>query len=137
MASNEVAQRRAKVAMLLLLGLDRDEVCRRVDVDRRTMLRDVAAIRAALDGGSVAPNVDATEVTLRELDRMGRVEDVDRAKVQMLRSLSRAVDDEPYNAALWRQYREALNVLLEVDVDADDDLAAAVAEIAGGTALGD
>ena len=133
----EVAQRRAKVAMLLMLDVSREDVCRRVGIDRRTFHRDVAAVRDAVTVETVAPNTAATEQTLKELDRIGRFEDIDRANIQLLRSLARSVDDEPYNAALWRQYREALEDMLRADEDADDDLAAALAEISSGTSVGD
>lgn len=56
------------------------------------------------------------EQTLRELRRHGRIEKVDAARVQALRSMSAALDADPSNAALWRQYREALR-----ELTADDD----------------
>jgi hypothetical protein len=51
------------------------------------------------------------ERTLRELRRLGRVEEIDAAAVQMVRTMSAALDADPFNAALWRQYREALREL--------------------------
>jgi hypothetical protein len=54
--------------------------------------------------------------TLRELRRLGRIEAIDAAAVQALRSMARALDDDPANAPLWRQYREALR-----ELTADDD----------------
>jgi hypothetical protein len=56
------------------------------------------------------------EQTLKELRRIGRIEKVDAAAVQALRSMAAALDAEPGNAALWRQYREALR-----EIKADDD----------------
>lgn len=56
------------------------------------------------------------ERTLRELRRMGRIENVDAAAVQAARSMARALDDGPSNAPLWKQYREALR-----ELTADDD----------------
>lgn len=56
------------------------------------------------------------EQTLKALRGMGRLEKVDAAAVQALRSMARALDDNPQNAALWRQYREALR-----ELTADDD----------------
>lgn len=53
--------------------------------------------------------------TLTELRRLGRVEKIDAAHVQMLRSMARALDGDPANAALWRQYREALKELTADD----------------------
>jgi len=64
------------------------------------------------------------EQTLRELRRLGRIEKVDAAAVQALRSMSAALDTDPANAALWRQYREALR---ELTADDTAGLAAAAA----------
>jgi hypothetical protein len=82
-------------------------------------------------------NIDALESTLSELDGLGQFETVDSAAVQGLRSMARALDTEPGNAALWRQYREALKEIRRADDDADRDLAAALKEIAGAAAVGD
>lgn len=81
--------------------------------------------------GSV--NVAALETTLAELERLGRFEKVDAAQVQAVRSIAAAVDVDPFNAQMWRQYREALEDLMRADDDADDSLAAALAEIRGAT----
>ncbi len=67
------------------------------------------------------------EQTLRELRRLGRIEKVDAAAVQALRSMSAALDADPANAALWRQYREALRELTADDTDGTAD--AALAEL--------
>jgi hypothetical protein len=56
------------------------------------------------------------EQTLKELRRLGRLEKIDAAAVQALRSMAFALDADPWNAALWRQYREALR-----ELTADDD----------------
>jgi hypothetical protein len=74
--------------------------------------------------------------TLGELRGLGRLELIDSAWVQMLRSMAAVLDDDPSNAALWRQYREALREVLRADADADRDLAAALAEIRGGAQVG-
>jgi hypothetical protein len=55
--------------------------------------------------------------TLAELRRMGRLEAVDAARLQMARSMARQLDDDAGNAALWRQYRE---VVKELVIDDDD-----------------
>jgi hypothetical protein len=71
-------------------------------------------------------NAAELETTLAELRRMGRLERVDSARVAMLRSMARVLDDDPASAALWRQYREALAEVV-VDDDhgsVDDDIAA-------------
>ena len=56
------------------------------------------------------------EQTLKELRRLDRLGKIDAAAVQALRSMAFALDDDPSNAALWRQYREALR-----ELTADDD----------------
>lgn len=53
--------------------------------------------------------------TIAQLREMGRLEKVDAASLQALRSIARALDDNPQNAALWRQYREALRELTTDD----------------------
>jgi hypothetical protein len=71
------------------------------------------------------------EQTLKELRRLGRIEKIDAAAVQMLRSMAAALDADPGNAALWRQYREALRELTADDDNgsADEALAALFAEV--------
>jgi len=67
------------------------------------------------------------EQTLKELRRLGRIEKIDAAAVQALRSMAAALDADPSNAALWRQYREALRELTADDDDGPAD--AALAEL--------
>jgi len=67
------------------------------------------------------------EQTLRELRRLGRVEKVDAATVQSLRSMAFALDEDPSNAALWRQYHVVLRELTADDDDGSAD--AALAEL--------
>lgn len=57
---------------------------------------------------------------------MGRLEKIDAAAVQMVRSQAHALDDDPGNAALWRQYREALR-----ELTADDDSGSVEEALAG------
>jgi hypothetical protein len=82
-------------------------------------------------------NADALAETFSQLEALGRFEPVDEAHKQALRSMAGALDNDPTNAALWRQYREALNEVLRADDNADRDLAAALAEIRGGTTVVD
>ena len=49
----------------------------------------------------------ALEVTLAELDRLGRLTDTDAARVEIARTLADALDLEPASAILWREYRAA------------------------------
>ncbi len=65
------------------------------------------------------------EQTLKELRRQERIGKVDAAAVQALRSMAFALDGDPGNAALWRQYREALR-----ELTADDDHGTADAALA-------
>jgi hypothetical protein len=65
------------------------------------------------------------EQTLKELRRLERLGKIDAAAVQALRSMAAALDAEPANAALWRQYREALR-----ELTADDDHGSADAALA-------
>lgn len=53
--------------------------------------------------------------TLAELRRMGRLETVDAAKLQMARTMARTLDEAPTNAALWREYRAVLKELTADD----------------------
>ncbi len=69
-------------------------------------------------------NVVAIEETLAELKRMGRLEKIDAARVQALRSMAAALDQNPFNSQMWREYREALGGLTADDSTSDpiDDL---------------
>lgn len=55
--------------------------------------------------------------TLAELKRMGRLEKVDAARVQALRSMAQALDENPFNSQMWREYREAIEGLTANDGD--------------------
>lgn len=90
------------------------------------------------DGGVVTVSMSvAMDQTLAELDRLGRFEDVDAARVQSLRSMAAALDSNPFNSQMWRELRESLNEVTRADDEADDGLAAALAQIAGSPSLGD
>jgi hypothetical protein len=74
------------------------------------------------EGGELPPrpvssvgNASEVEVTLGQLRELGRLEPIDSARVQMIRSMAAVLDDDPTNAALWRQYRESLDALLADD----------------------
>lgn len=85
----------------------------------------------------MSANTEAIEATLATLTDLGRLEPIDAAHVQGLRSMAAALDRDPGNAALWRQYREALADLLEADSDADSDLAEALETIRSAAPMGD
>lgn len=93
--------------------------------------------RSKHPGDRGTSNLAAVEAMLTELRRMGRLADVDVAKVQALRSMAQALDDNPFNSQMWKHYWEAIEAVCEADDDADDRLAAAVAQIRGATEMGD
>ena len=82
-------------------------------------------------------NGDAFESTLTVLEELGRIERVDVAQVEAVRSLASAVDEHPEVASLWRQYREALAELVRTDDDADGSLEAALEALRSATPVGD
>jgi len=65
-------------------------------------------------------NAEAAEKTLKALELLGRLEDVDAAKVQTVRALAHAVDADPMNASLWREYRAALRDMEVADGGIDE-----------------
>lgn len=67
-------------------------------------------------------NAAAIEVTLAELERMGRLEDVDAARVQALRSIAAALDAKPFSPQMWREYREAIEGLTADDGNGDGSI---------------
>ena len=67
-------------------------------------------------------NAKAIEVTLTELRRMGRLEKVDSARVQALKSMAAALDANPFNSQMWREYREAIEGLCADDSGSDASL---------------
>jgi len=91
---------------------------------------------AAVPAAVVGPMVAAVERTVAELERMGRVEEVDAARVEVIRQLAVTVDQRPQDARLWRELRMAIAEVVDADDRVDDDLAAALASIGGGPALG-
>lgn len=80
----------------------------------------------------------ANEAALTEtLGALGDVADADRARYQMLRSLAKAVDETPGKAALWKEYREALNDFKKDAADAaDSSLERAIEALRGASKVG-
>lgn len=66
-------------------------------------------------------NTAGLEKTLKALTTAGRLEDADQALVALTRSLAAALDAEPENAALAREYRAALSSLATVGMEQVDD----------------
>ena len=83
-----------------------------------------------------SPLLAAVERTFAELERMGRLEKVDAVRVEVVRQLAVMVVERSHDARLWRELRAAIAEVVDVDDRVDDDLAAALASIGGGPALG-
>lgn len=73
-------------------------------------------------------NLEAAQATLKALRDGGRLEPIDEARVAALLTLAAAVDDDPANASLWREYRAAEATLRETD-DTDIDYAGILAAL--------
>lgn len=90
------------------------------------------------DAGPLASgdNRRAVEATLAELERMGRLETTDAARVQMLRSMADALDRKPWNSQMWKVYGEALGELTASGDDDDEAIQAVIDELqsSGGNA---
>lgn len=82
-------------------------------------------------------NAQALEQTLKCLTDTRKVEDVDAAAVQALRSMAAALDDDPTKAALWREYLNALAEVRHADDDANSGLADALKKIGSASPMGD
>ena len=82
-------------------------------------------------------NTIAIEVLIEALYSLGRLEKVDSARVEICRLLARAVDDNPENANLWRQYRESENVLRIIGAKDVEDFNSVIAGIWSESALRD
>lgn len=76
-------------------------------------------------------NSAALDTTLLKLKDLGRLEEIDAARVQMLRTMASALDEEPTRAALWKEYRAALKELMADDSSSglDDALAGLFADV--------
>ena len=73
-------------------------------------------------------NRRAADATIAALVKTHRLEAVNDAAVQAVRSIADVLDFDPTNAQMWRTYREALNDLLHDDGggDAFDELIAQI-----------
>ena len=60
---------------------------------------------------------------------MGRLEKIDAATVEMLRSMADALDTKPWNSQMWREYRETIEGLRAGGNDDADLQAALLAEL--------
>jgi len=82
------------------------------------------------------PQRQALETTIEALRSAGRLNDIDDARVQIARGLASAVDAEPDNPTIWREYRAAEKALREESenhADPFDQLIASIASEVGNT----
>jgi predicted lipoprotein len=66
-------------------------------------------------------NRTAVEEMLEAMRSAGLLENIDAARVTMLQTLADAVDMEPTNASLWREYRAAESSIRENTAHDQDD----------------
>ena len=72
---------------------------------------------------AVGPNRKAINATVRDLRTGGHLAPHHEALVQLALSLAGAVDAEPDNASLWREYRGAVTDLARLVRDEGDAFA--------------
>lgn len=66
-------------------------------------------------------NREAVSETISALNVEGRLTSADAAIVQMVEGLADAVDADPGNASLWREFRAALETLRTLNVEVEND----------------
>ena len=71
----------------------------------------------------------AIDKVIAALDDLGRLDDVDAALVATAQSLADAVDGQPDNASLWREYRACLADLRGVGGEVDDEFFSTLASL--------
>jgi hypothetical protein len=76
------------------------------------------AAAETFEGVVMSSNLKALEQTLRELRRMGRLEKVDAARIQAVKSMAEELDRKQSNSQMWHVYLEALEGLT---ADGSDD----------------
>jgi hypothetical protein len=74
-------------------------------------------------------NRTAAETTIEALEAHERLSDIDAARVALVRALADAVDSDPTNASLWREYRAAEQALRETDDTTGDEFARLLAAL--------
>lgn len=90
--------------------------------------RKAPAKRAAKPKAPVyGRNRTAVEEMVEALRATGHLEAVDAARVTAAQALADAVDSEPTNASLWREYRAALETLRQATDGGTDEFAALMA----------
>jgi len=71
------------------------------------------------------------------LSRLGRIEEIDAARVQALRSLADALDLDSANARMWQVYWDAIEDVMGAGEHVDSGLEEVLAQIRGAGPLGD
>ena len=66
-------------------------------------------------------NRDAVAETIKALEIEGRLTSADAAIVQMVEGLADAVDNDPGNASLWREFRAGLETLRQIGLEGEQD----------------
>ena len=74
-------------------------------------------------------NRNAVELTILALHNLGRLEAIDSAKVATAQTVADAVDADPTNASLWREYRAAEQSLRESNDTTADEFAQLLAAL--------
>lgn len=85
-------------------------------------------------------NAAAVARTVAALNRMGVLHEEHSALVQVVDSLALAVDSDPGNASLWREFRAALDSLMKLGDTDDgngDELTQILAAFRGGSKVDD
>lgn len=74
-------------------------------------------------------NRTAVEQTIAALKLAGRLEQVNSAQIAICQSLADAVDLDPDNASLWREYRAAETALRVANDDNQDEFSSLIADL--------
>jgi len=86
-------------------------------------------VKLTSDELPLGPNARAAQETIDALTALGRFEPVDKARQVAFLTIARAVDADPLNATLWREYRTAEVALRKAENDSDDELTKLVGEL--------
>lgn len=85
-------------------------------------------------------NRKAVDSTIKAMRKDGRLKAEDAATVQMVESLADAVDIDPANASLWREFRASLDSLMRLGLEEKndgDEIALIIASLRGTTEVSD
>ena len=96
----------------------------------------LASHRRAKHPGVHGKNRIAAEAMIVDMENMGRLDPIDAARVQVVRSIADQLDCDPSNAAMWRTYLESVTDLMGPDEDGDD-IETLIAQINSRAPVGD